>query len=68
MAAIAIAARKEGEDFTLTPISPCGICRQALVEAETRAGHPIRVLLCGRNEVWEFATVKDILPFTFESF
>ncbi|MCI6068876.1 MAG: cytidine deaminase [Bacteroidales bacterium] len=68
VAAIAIAARKEGEDFTLTPISPCGICRQALVEAETRAGHPIRVLLCGRNEVWEFATVKDILPFTFESF
>ena len=64
----AIAAMDSTGQFTENPITPCGICRQALVEAETRAGHPIRVLLCGRNEMWEFATVKDILPFTFESF
>lgn len=31
------------------PISPCGMCRQALVEYETRVKQPIRLILAGRK-------------------
>jgi len=65
VSAIAIAARGTDGEFTHAPISPCGICRQALLEAETRAGKAIRVLLYGQSEVLLLDTVKDLLPFAF---
>ena len=66
VAAIAIAARKEGEDFTLTPISPCGICRQVLLEFEQRQGSPISVWLFGREAVYCFPSAASLLPMGFE--
>ncbi|NLA15374.1 MAG: cytidine deaminase [Bacteroidales bacterium] len=48
--------------------SPCGICRQVLLESEKRAGSPIRVLLINENEVHIFKSVKDLIPFGFDSF
>lgn len=48
--------------------SPCGVCRQVLLESEKRAGVPIRVLLANGNEVRIFNSVKDLLPFGFDSF
>lgn len=48
--------------------SPCGICRQVLLESEKRAGPPIRVLLINKEVVLEFKSVKDLLPFGFDSF
>ncbi|HHV02944.1 MAG: cytidine deaminase [Bacteroidales bacterium] len=48
--------------------SPCGICRQVLLESEKRAGIPIRVLLANGNEIRIFSSVKDLLPFGFDSF
>ena len=65
VAAIAIAARKEGEDFTLTPISPCGICRQALLESEQRQGSPISVWLFGREAIYRFPSASSLLPLCF---
>ena len=49
------------------PISPCGICRQALLEQETRQGSPMRVLL-GTSEgtVIELAAAADLLPLHFD--
>lgn len=76
MKTIAIAARcpdnfpentPEGECFQLRPISPCGACRQALLEYEHRFG-PIRVLLYGQDEVYEFESVASLLPYCFTDF
>ena len=49
------------------PISPCGICRQALLEQETRQGMPMRILL-GTSEgtVIELASAADLLPLHFD--
>lgn len=48
------------------PASPCGMCRQALVEYEQRFNRPIRLILSGQQgEVLVIASAKDILPFGF---
>ncbi len=50
------------------PISPCGMCRQALCEYETRTGHPIRIILSGaKGKVFLLETVSQLLPFSFGS-
>ena len=66
--AIAIAARKGEEGFTETPVSPCGICRQVLLETQQRSAGPIRVLLYGRRCVQEIEGVEALLPLGFENF
>ncbi len=63
-AAIAIAAWTNGQ-FTDKPVSPCGMCRQALLEAETRFHQPMRVLLYGRSGVYVLRSVGDLLPLNF---
>jgi len=52
------------EYFLDTPISPCGVCRQALLEYEHRYG-PIEVLLYGRKEVYILPSVSSLLPLSF---
>ncbi len=48
------------------PVAPCGICRQRLLEYETRFSSPIEILMTGEEgEVYSVATVKDILPLYF---
>lgn len=64
--AIAIAARGTNGNFTNCPISPCGVCRQALIEAQLRAKRPLRVLLYGQREVYVFESITDLLPFQFD--
>ncbi|MFA5444380.1 MAG: cytidine deaminase [Bacteroidales bacterium] len=48
--------------------SPCGVCRQVLLESEKRAGAPIRMILANGNKIFIFNSVKDLLPFGFDSF
>ncbi len=48
------------------PISPCGMCRQALLEYETRTEKPIRLILAGqKGKIYVVETVKYLLPFAF---
>ncbi|MCX8481148.1 MAG: cytidine deaminase [Sediminibacterium sp.] len=48
------------------PISPCGICRQSLVEHEQFFKSPIIILLGGiTGKVWEIARATYLLPFGF---
>jgi cytidine deaminase len=50
------------------PISPCGMCRQALLEYETRTNEPIRLILSGQEgKVYIIKTVRSLLPFAFTS-
>ena len=46
--------------------SPCGGCRQVMVESELRNGKPIRFLMQpGFGEVLVYANVSKFLPMTF---
>jgi cytidine deaminase len=48
------------------PISPCGMCRQALLEYETRLNKPIRLILSGQEgKVFIIKTASLLLPFAF---
>ena len=64
--AIAIAARGTDGEFTQQPIAPCGVCRQALLEAQKRGQSPIRLLLAGRTTIVMMSGVECVLPFAFE--
>lgn len=64
--AIAIAARGTDGAFTPQPVSPCGVCRQVLVETQQRYGQPLRVLLVGNKEIYLFDSISDLLPFQFD--
>ncbi|MDO5447076.1 MAG: cytidine deaminase [Prevotellaceae bacterium] len=64
--ALAIAARNEN-GFTNIPVSPCGQCRQVILEVETRYQQPIKILLYGTDAVYVVESVKEILPLQFTS-
>lgn len=49
-----------------TPVSPCGMCRQALREYEDRTKQPIRLILTGmEGEVFVIEKASHLLPFSF---
>jgi len=48
------------------PISPCGVCRQTLVEYETLLKQPIRLILGGiEGKIWIIPQAGSLLPFGF---
>lgn len=50
------------------PISPCGMCRQSLLEYETRTKKTIRLILSGQEgKVFVIKTASMLLPFAFTS-
>lgn len=57
----------ENGDYRSKPIPPCGACRQVLTETESRQKKAMRVLLVGKDEVYEFDSASDLLPFIFTS-
>ena len=63
---LAIAARTE-KDFIDNPIPPCGACRQVILETEKRYGQPIRILLYGKECIYEIKSIGDLLPLSFDA-
>ena len=63
--ALAIATYADG-DFLEEPITPCGACRQVLLESEIRYGGDIDVLLYGKKGVYVLGSVKSLLPLSFD--
>ena len=61
---LAIAARKVN-GLLKSPISPCGACRQVVLEIEDRYQRPVRILLYGTEGIYVFESIKDLLPFSF---
>lgn len=61
----------EGKDFEdgfqKDPVSPCGGCRQALLEYEHLYGD-IEVILYGRDKTYILPSVKSLLPLAFTDF
>lgn len=55
------------EYFQEMPISPCGACRQALLEYENLYGK-MEVILYGREKTYIFPSVASLLPFCFTKF
>ena len=63
--ALAIAARNESGEFIEQPVSPCGACRQVMLESQWRGGTPMRILLYGTQGIYALAKVEDLLPLCF---
>ncbi len=61
---LAIAARNDA-GILPEPITPCGACRQVILEIEDRYKQPVRVLLYGQKKIYEIPSVKDLLPLSF---
>ena len=62
--AIAIAARNENGEVA-RPISPCGACRQVMLETEHRFSTPMKVVLYGEDMCYVFNSAADLLPLNF---
>jgi cytidine deaminase len=65
--AIAVAAYTDG-DFTDNPVSPCGACRQVILEAQNRYRHPVRMILYGKKMIYVIEQITDLLPLAFGTF
>ena len=61
---LAIAASND-EGLLKDPITPCGACRQVILEMEDRYKRPVRILLFGARAVYAVNSVKDLLPLSF---
>lgn len=53
--------------FQSEPISPCGSCRQALLEYEALYG-PIEVILYGSDKIYILPSVRSLMPLSFTEF
>lgn len=61
---LAIAARNEN-GLMARPVTPCGACRQVILEMEDRYQQPVGILLYGTEGVYVIQSVKDLLPLSF---
>jgi cytidine deaminase len=52
---------------TITPIPPCGACRQSIAEYETRQETPIEIYFMGEiGDIYKSDSLKNLLPFMFD--
>lgn len=65
---LAIAARDSSGELTQEPVSPCGTCRQVMIETEKRFGQPIHILLYGQNRVYVMDGIRNLMPLSFTDF
>lgn len=57
---------KSSKQILNHPVAPCGVCRQRLLEYETRSGKPIKIIMQGESgEVYVANSVKVLLPLQF---
>ena len=62
---LAVAARNQSGAFTPEPVSPCGSCRQVLVETEQRFGHPVKIILYGARCIYILDSIRQLMPLSF---
>lgn len=66
--ALAVAARNTTGALTSEPVSPCGTCRQVIIETETRYKRPLRILLYGQDRVFVMDGISNLMPLSFTEF
>ncbi len=64
--ALAITVEHSGKKLE-TPVSPCGACRQTILEFENRQGSPMRIILQGDGgPIYELESARALLPLSFD--
>lgn len=53
------------DSFTEDICTPCGSCRQTLIEVENRFDTPIAILMTSKDLVYEVQSARDLLPLSF---
>ena len=62
-----IAITAMSKHFNLeSPVGPCGLCRQVLIEYEDKQKLDIEIMLFNTTKVIKIAKAKDLLPFYFK--
>ena len=62
---MAVVCKKKTEQINEV-VSPCGACRQAIAEYETRDKKDIRIIMPGENgKVYVSKSIQNLLPFMF---
>lgn len=64
--ALAIAGGANGE-LCDTPVMPCGACRQVMAEYQRKGNGSMNLIMVGKNKIYKFKKVNDILPFIFDN-
>ncbi len=65
VAVVSLAIVAYNKDGRVAQISPCGACRQVLMETAVRF-RPFRLLLCGSRETIILEDCRQVLPFGFD--
>ena len=64
---IAISATSD-HNPTLSPVPPCGSCRQSISEYEIRQNTPIEIYYMGeKGKIHHSESLKNLLPFMFDN-
>ncbi|MFL5753178.1 MAG: cytidine deaminase [Bacteroidia bacterium] len=62
---IAVTCKAQGQVIH-EPVTPCGACRQAIAEYETRYGKKIRIIMAGESgKVYATESIESLLPLMF---
>jgi cytidine deaminase len=62
---IAVTAQNS-EGWMAEPVKPCGGCRQAMLEVETRYNKPFTIILDGQKSIIVIDGVDSLLPLNFK--
>lgn len=53
------------EGVLKNPITPCGACRQVIIEKENVQGTPIEICLAGAETTYVLASAQELMPLSF---
>ncbi len=58
-----------GPDYGMcsSPATPCGGCRQVMAEYQKISKRPLSIIMIGKDAIWKFDSVDDVLPLIFDS-
>lgn len=61
-----VVAAGQKNELTYEPATPCGACRQVMLETELRFKKPIKIIMVGQNKIFVINSVKELLPLSFD--